>query len=130
MQEQTATKANSADERFSVAKGALAQDGRKGVDSPRRRGPALNAGQPSFAAVSSQLQFGAIQDIAAGWDGTLWAADDQGCAHLYDPIQDRWSPHGTGIDAVAFAPSLGFGADLVIFFRGAENAGQTDGTLA
>ena len=37
-----------------------------------------------------------------GWDGVLWAVHAQGAPHVFDPIAQAWSPHGTGADAAAW----------------------------
>ena len=50
-----------------------------------------------FNSINSTLTFGAPTDVAAGWDGTLWAIDGSGAPHLYDPIADSWQFHGTGV---------------------------------
>ena len=45
---------------------------RSGTAAAAVRGGALDAG---FTAHPSALTFGAVADIAAGWDGTLWAVE-------------------------------------------------------
>ena len=44
------------------------------------------ATQTGFSPINSTLTFGAPTDVAAGWDGTVWAIDGQGAPHLYDPL--------------------------------------------
>jgi hypothetical protein len=58
------------------------------------------ATQAGFSPINATLSFGPPADVAAGWDGTLWAIDDQGAPHLYDPLTDTWLLHGTRLDAV------------------------------
>src|SRR5215471_1321313 len=55
--------------------------------------------QAGFSPINSTLTFGAPTDVAAGWDGTVWAIDGQGAPHVYDPLTDSWQLHGTGLDA-------------------------------
>ncbi len=72
---------------------------------------------PGFTPLPSQLATGApIADIAAGWDGTLWAVDALGVAHVYDPLQQQWAPFGRGVDAATV-----IGNDFYLF-RGSEVA--------
>src|SRR5579884_913039 len=52
-----------------------------------------------FAPINSTLTFGPPADIAAGWDGTVWAIDRDGAPHVYDPLSDTWQLQGTGLDA-------------------------------
>jgi len=67
--------------------------------------PQQNGGpQPGFLPQPSALTFGPPADLAMGWDGTVWAVDDQGAPHVFDPIAGAWQAHGTGIDAVAWVP--------------------------
>ena len=58
--------------------------------------PFQQAAQTSFAPINSGLTFGQPTDMAAGWDGTLWAIDQQGAPHVYDPLSDTWQLHGSG----------------------------------
>ncbi|HVG96783.1 MAG TPA: hypothetical protein VNK05_07785, partial [Chloroflexota bacterium] len=67
------------------------------------RGPLGGALTEGFTAHPSLLAFGPVVDIAAGWDGTLWAIDAQGAPSVYDQVAQTWELHGTGIDAVAYA---------------------------
>jgi hypothetical protein len=83
--------------------------------------------QPSFNSIASELCFGSpVADLSMGWDGTLWAIDQNGAPHVYDSVADQWNPHGKGIDAVAV-----LGNDLY-HFQGDEyikipsNANQTE----
>lgn len=55
--------------------------------------------QPSFTTIPSSLLFGPADDIAMGWDGTLWAIDTSGAPHLFDPGAQQWNPYGAGVDA-------------------------------
>ena len=72
---------------------------------------------PSLSAVNSQLPTNQpIADIAAGWDGTQWALDTIGVAHLYDPLAQTWQPFGRGVDA---ATKIG---DTFYLFRDDEVA--------
>src|SRR5215470_828170 len=48
------------------------------------------ATQSGFNPINSTLTFGAPVDVAAGWDGTLWATDGSGAPHIYDPLADSW----------------------------------------
>jgi len=70
--------------------------------------------QPTFNAINSVTAFGPPTDIAAGWDGTLWAIDATGSPHLYDPTTDEWLPHGDGVDA---ATAVG---NTLYVFRGSQ----------
>ncbi|MDN5918123.1 MAG: hypothetical protein L0I76_24015, partial [Pseudonocardia sp.] len=87
----------------------------------RRRTPQMppksfrQMAQDGFAPINSALTFGPPTDLAAGWDGTLWAIDGSGAPHLYDPLGDSWQLHGTGIDGATQNDDVG-----VICFRGAE----------
>lgn len=49
------------------------------------------AAQAGFSPINSTLTFGAPADLAAGWDGTLWAIDQLGAPHVYDPLSARRS---------------------------------------
>jgi hypothetical protein len=84
----------------------------RGNGRPRRDGRGLDVAPPTFTPISSELVFGPPADIAMGWDGTLWAVDASGAAHLYDPIAGGWQPHGDGVDAVAVVE------ELIYHFRG------------
>src|SRR5690349_21550241 len=48
------------------------------------------AAQAGFSPINSALTFGAPTDLAAGWDGTLWAIDESGAPHVYDPLSTSW----------------------------------------
>src|SRR4051794_7976090 len=67
-----------------------------------------------FNSINSTLTFGAPVDVAAGWDGTLWAIDGSGAPHLYDPIADTWQIHSTGVDGAALINDNG----PAVYFRG------------
>ncbi|MBP8292746.1 MAG: twin-arginine translocation signal domain-containing protein, partial [Caldilineaceae bacterium] len=55
---------------------------------------------PGFTPLPSQLATGAqIADIAAAWDGSHWAVDTLGIPHVFDPLQQQWTPFGAGVDA-------------------------------
>jgi hypothetical protein len=82
---------------------------------------------PAFTPLaSSQLATGKpVVDIAAGWDGTLWAVDALGIPHLYDPIAAAWQPFGQGVDAAAVLNGeiyLFRGADVAVYD---QTSGQT-----
>ena len=67
-----------------------------------RQATQLAIPQPSFNAIAATTTFGVPTDIAAGWDGTLWAIDASGAPHLYDPTQDVWLPHGPNLSAATW----------------------------
>jgi len=75
---------------------------------------------PGFTALpttAQQLATGQpIADIAAGWDGSHWAVDALGVAHVYDPLLQQWTPFGKGVDAATV-----IGNDFYLF-RGGEVA--------
>jgi hypothetical protein len=72
--------------------------------------------ETGFAPIASTLTFGSPTDIAAGWDGTLWAIDEAGAPHVYDSESDAWQLFGSGIDAAALVEDAG----PAVYFRGAE----------
>ena len=74
------------------------------------------AAQAGFVPVNSSLTFGEPADMAAGWDGTLWAIDTAGAPHLYDPLNDNWQLHGGGVDGVARIGQQG----PTLYFRGPQ----------
>lgn len=88
--------------------------------APKRQTPKRTifeqAGQSGFTPIESSLTFGAATDIAAAWDGTLWAIDAAGAPHRYDPLNDRWELFGGGVDAAALVKDVG----PAIYFRGGE----------
>ncbi|MFN8468892.1 MAG: twin-arginine translocation signal domain-containing protein, partial [Caldilineaceae bacterium] len=90
--------------------------------------PAQLPAAPAFTPLpSSQLATGKpVADIAAGWDGTLWAVDSLGIPHLYDPIAAAWQPFGQGVDAATVLN------DEIYLFRGPDVAvyNQTTGQTA
>ena len=90
--------------------------------------PAQLPTAPAFTPLpSSQLATGQpVADIAAGWDGTLWALDTLGIPHLYDPLAAAWQPFGKGVDAVTALN------DEIYLFRGPDVAvyNQTTGQTA
>jgi hypothetical protein len=89
------------------------------LPTPRRaagQGSPLPAA-PGFVNLPAQLATGAqIADIAAGWDGTLWAVDALGIPHVFDPLQQSWQAFGKGVDA---ATKLG---DTLYLFSGDQVA--------
>ncbi|UBF29769.1 hemopexin repeat-containing protein (plasmid) [Kovacikia minuta CCNUW1] len=72
--------------------------------SGRTEGSDVDASSPQFTAIPSTLVYGNLIDVSMAWDGTLWAVDEQGSAYQFDPIQQVWQPHGSGIDAAAVTP--------------------------
>ncbi|MBV9170579.1 MAG: PQQ-binding-like beta-propeller repeat protein [Chloroflexi bacterium] len=64
---------------------------------------------PHVTALPAQAEplFGPLTDIAAGWDGTLWAIDAAGAPYQYDQAQQTWHFFGRPVDAVAAAPGAG-----------------------
>ena len=106
---------------------APSQTARAAADAPRLALP-----QPTFNAVPSTTAFGPPTDIAAGWDGTLWATDASGAPHLYDPVGKQWNLHGEGIDAVALINGTYYwlkGTEFITAPKGgALNALQNIGT--
>jgi hypothetical protein len=75
------------------------------------------ATQSGFSPISSMLTFGSPTDVAAGWDGTVWAIDNQGAPHLHDPLTDTWQLHGTGLDAAVTSLPWLYPA---VYFKGSE----------
>jgi len=68
----------------------------RGQNSPLPAAPGFTA----LPTTAQQLATGQpIADIAAGWDGTHWAVDALGVAHVYEPMQQQWTPFGKGVDA-------------------------------
>ena len=63
--------------------------------------------QPGFLPQPSALTFGSPADLAIGWDGTRVGRRRPGAPHVFDPIAGAWQSHGTGVDAVAWAPMPG-----------------------
>jgi hypothetical protein len=74
------------------------------------------AAQTGFTQINGGLTFGPPADIAAGWDGTLWAIDTTGAPHLYNPLGDTWALHGSGVDAVAHNQEQA----TTLYFRGPQ----------
>src|SRR5262245_19421366 len=75
------------------------------------------AAQAGFSPINSMLTFGPPTDVAAGWDGTVWAVDGHGAPHVYEPLTDTWQLHGTGLDAsVTSLPWL----YPAVYFKGSE----------
>jgi hypothetical protein len=74
------------------------------------------ATQAGLSPINSALTFGAPADLAAGWDGTLWAIDQLGAPHVYDSLSTSWQLHGTGIDGAALIDDAG----PAVYFRGGE----------
>jgi len=74
------------------------------------------AAQTGFAPIASALTFGAPTDLASGWDGTVWAIDQAGAPHVYDPVGDSWQLHGAGVDGAALINNTG----PAVYFRGGE----------
>ncbi|MBV9325246.1 MAG: PQQ-binding-like beta-propeller repeat protein [Chloroflexi bacterium] len=62
--------------------------------------PARGAVSVAALPVSAGPSFGPPTDIAAGWDGTLWAIDGAGAPYRYDDAGQSWQFLGGGIDAV------------------------------
>ncbi len=82
---------------------------------------------PGFAPLPSQLATGAaIADIAAGWDGSHWAVDALGIPHVYDRLEQQWTPFGKGVDAATLV------GDLWYLFRDDQVAiyNQTTGAVS
>src|SRR5689334_7103394 len=75
------------------------------------------ATQAGFSPINSTLTFGPPTDVAAGWDGTVWAIDNQGAPHLHDPLSDTWQLHGTGLDAAVTSFPWLYPA---VYFKGSE----------
>ena len=76
--------------------------------------------QPEFSALPSKLTFGPPTDISMGWDGTLWAIDQSGAAHPYDPTEQQWQLQGQGISAAAVVPDNSEYHATLYLFRGSE----------
>src|SRR5579884_2536073 len=72
------------------------------------------ATRSGFVPIASTLSFGEPTDIASGWDGSLWAIDAAGAPHTFDPVQNRWTAFGSGIDAACVFNGVRY------VFRGAE----------
>jgi hypothetical protein len=96
---------------------APSQAAQAAADAPR-----LTLPQPTFNPIASTTAFGPPTDIAAGWDGTLWAIDASGAPHLYDPVQQQWHLHGEGIDAACLVGTTYY------WFKGAEFVSGSDGS--
>ena len=82
--------------------------------------PVTGLPQPTFNQISAEMLFGAPSDIAAGWDGTLSAIDPSGAHHLYDSVNDAWTPFDEGIDAIAGYSDAGDSSGIVYCFRGSQ----------
>jgi hypothetical protein len=91
------------------------------------------ATQTGFSPINSSLTFGAPTDLAAGWDGTVWAIDQAGAPHIYDPLSQAWQLHGTGIDGAALiddaGPAVYFRGGEVFFANGPQSTAQAIGSV-
>ncbi|MBV9599658.1 MAG: PQQ-binding-like beta-propeller repeat protein [Chloroflexi bacterium] len=81
---------------------ALGSVARQEAPATSQTGGLLDRAAPSVTplAVAAEPVFGPPTDIAAGWDGTLWAIDGAGAPHVYDRAQKSWQFYGSRIDAI------------------------------
>lgn len=114
-------------------KGAGKRPTSRPADTSRRRTTVGRMGglrlggfqQPSFTAIPSSLLFGPTDDIAMGWDGTLWAIDTSGAPHLFDPGTQQWNPYGAGVDA-----ACQMGSTVYWFRQGQYATAEAGGSMS